>query len=92
MSGGVVYRYEVPVDDQPHRLPTGLVLHVGCRNDPAVVEVWLWVQRSPIFEGHEIAVQVFGTGHPLPPEVQEHLGTTLAADGYLVWHLFRVQP
>jgi hypothetical protein len=32
-------------------------------------------------------VQVFGTGHPLP-YFAEHLGSAVAVNGGLVWHLF----
>ena len=35
-----IYRYEVPVDDEPHPIElSGDIVHVGCR-DPKTVEFW----------------------------------------------------
>lgn len=79
-----VFRYGVPVDDRWHtHALTGAVLHVDCRQ-PDLVEVWALHTGGP---GLPRVFRVFGTGQPVPP-VARHVGTALAADGVLVWHLF----
>lgn len=78
-----IYRYEVPVDDRWHPLQlSGRIVHVDCRN-PRAVEVWaLHTDCSPLTR----SFRVYGTGHPLPPDVQ-HRGTAIAPGAQLVWHL-----
>ena len=78
-----LHRYEVPVDDQWQAISlSGRVVHVDCRN-PHVVELWaLSGVDTPTVQDF----RVFGTGQPLPSEV-EHVGTALAPGGQLVWHL-----
>lgn len=82
-----VLKWSVPVDDRPHPIGAGPVLHVACQNGPDSVEVWTLEFDEP---GTQQA-RVFGTGHPLPGSVEEHLGSTVTADGALVWHLFLVR-
>ena len=78
-----IYRYEVPVDDRWHPLQlSGRIVHVGCRNMHAV-EVWALATDEP---AETRSFRVYGTGHPLPPDVQ-HVGTAIAPGGQLVWHL-----
>lgn len=82
-----VYRYEVPVDDRFHAVAMhgpSKILHVAARH-PDVVEFWA-EHNEPITVDRWF--RVFGTGHPLPEEWIQHIGTTLAADGQLVWHLY----
>jgi len=82
-----VLKWLVPVDDRPHKIGGGHVIHVGCQDplDVDMVTVWTVEQRQgPV---PKRAVQVFGTGHPLPFDA-EPLGSALALGGRLVWHLF----
>lgn len=104
MTGRRVLRYEVPVDDQWHRVEfVGDVAHVGCRT-PEVVEFWatpgVRVHRVHDGMGQLISerygevydkprtreFRVFPTGEPVDSGL--HVGTTFAADGAIVWHLF----
>lgn len=79
-----IHRYEVPVDGQWHEVPlTGAILHTAARR-PDMVEVWAYHSAGPELRR---VLQVFGTGQPLPPYPIRHIGTALAADGQLVWHL-----
>lgn len=79
----IIYRYEVPVDDQWHGHDlSGSVLHVGCRN-PRVVE--FWALHTGGFTVRRL-FQVVGTGQPLPAG-SRHVGTAIAPGGRLVWHL-----
>ena len=79
-----VLKWSVPVDDQPHPIGAGKVLHVECQNTATAVEVWTLELDEP---GTEFA-QVFGTGQPLPGAAFKHIGSTVAAGGSLVWHVF----
>ncbi len=79
-----IFRYEVPVDDQWHVLELrGDVVHVAARR-PDVVEVWA-EHRHDSTRKLTRRFRVYGTGQP---DVEGmHVGTAVAADGRLVWHL-----
>lgn len=82
----MIYRYEVPVDDQWHEHPlTGGIVHVAGRRR-GVVEFWARQTFGP-----QVArrFRVYGTGHPMPSGLT-HRGTVL--DGPLVWHLMESAP
>lgn len=99
-----VLRWTVAVDDRPHRIGGGPVLHTANRTDPyrpysvtGRMEVWTlencprgWPQVEP--EQPKRTVQVFGTGQALPEGIAQHLGSVLDGEnGELVWHLFSVR-
>jgi hypothetical protein len=88
MSESRILRYEVPVDDRAHyhSLGSGEILLVACRQGPAVVEFWIPDTDGPKTKREFVVV---GTGHPYPSHWQ-YRGSTLAADGMLVWHLMEV--
>lgn len=79
-----VLKWTVPVDDQWHPIGSGEVLHVACQRGPFSVEVWtLEADESDSLR----SVIICGTGQPLP-ENSRHIGTALANQGSLVWHVF----
>lgn len=91
-----VYRYEVPIDDDVHPLPTGDIVHVDTR-EVGVVEVWIEVPDQGDLPN--MIVRVYGTGHEVPADAV-HLGTALTPDwthqggqprGRFVWHLYAVE-
>lgn len=88
-STAQILRYEVPVDDRWHTiiLP-GPIVHVATRR-PEVVEVWATTDG---FGSQEHEMRVYGTGHPYPVGDVHHVGTAIAADGALVWHLIQRGP
>jgi len=80
-----VFRYEVPVDDGWHVLRlSGPILHVDTRR-PSVVEVCALVG---VESEADRAFRVFGTGQPLPPAADQHIGTAIPPGTGLVWHLW----
>jgi hypothetical protein len=94
-----VLRYDVPVDDQPHLVGGGRVLHVGSQfpRPTGTPQVALWCEEElhEDWPGSEPLrpqrwVQVFGTGDRLPDAAFRHLGTALGAG--LVCHLYEVAP
>lgn len=84
---GVVYRYEVPVDEEWHMIAlTGPILHVhGRRRD--VVE--FWAIHQPAHHEYTSQFRVFVTGDPLPDRTR-HVGTAVIPP--YVWHLFEQLP
>jgi hypothetical protein len=84
-----IFRYEVPVDDQPHSFVlTTMPMSVGCR-DPRIVE--FWAINNDADEGRSRTFIVVGTGHPLPERIRGQWGTAVAPGGQLVWHLIEVE-
>lgn len=91
MAESVIYRYEVPVDDQWHEIPlSGPVLHVAARTPyvyvartPYVVEFWALHSGGPMVPRR---FRVFGTGQPID-EQATHRGTARSSYGRMVWHL-----
>lgn len=100
----VVYRYEVPVDDEWHDLelcgplPPKLV----ASRYPDTVE--LWVEGRPDTPV-PARLRVFGTGQPIPhgathqgsclnetSEVLTRKGIGRVTRGQLVWHLYATAP
>jgi hypothetical protein len=82
-------RYQVPVDDDSHGLrPIGDPVRVETTANPAVVEFWAEGDPDTFDPGPYRMFQVFGTGHPLPPNARWR-GTTARYAG-LVWHLYEM--
>lgn len=80
-----IFRYEVPVDDQWHRIEGCLApLHVDCRQLD-VVEFWAWEYTDTTVADE---YRVIGTGKPIDDPIQ-YMGTAIAPGGHLVWHLVR---
>ena len=82
-----VLKWSVAVDDEPHEIGSGQVLHVRCQHGPETVQVW--TEESALTEGTKRIVQVYGTGQAVPFDAI-FLGTAVAAGGALVWHVFDV--
>lgn len=84
-----VLKWDVPVDDQPHKIGTGPVVLVACQDRADVVQVWTHEVGPP---RQSRVVQAFATGRVLPQNARTHVGSTLALGGSLVWHVFDVGP
>ena len=89
MTDRAVLKWDVPVDDTPHQIGGGQVLHVACQHSASVVTVWTLEPRNRDAVTAMRRVQVFGTGQPLP-YFAEHVGSTVTAGGALVWHVFEL--
>lgn len=87
MSKRQVFRYTVPVDDQPHTFDlTNDPLHVA--NGAMLDEVEFWAEHDMDAPEYPAVFQVVGTGQPLP-DGAVHVGTCPRIHG-LVWHLYRL--
>lgn len=83
-----ILKWRVPVDDTPHVIAGYRVLHTACQDPLNPGNVHVWVLASDERED-TLTVQAFPTGHEIPGGA-EYLGTSIAANGHLVWHLFEV--
>lgn len=96
-----IYRYDVPIDDAPHAIPSGQIVlfdrsarHPATRSGvrgglAATVDVWVELNdlaRAAAERGeYSRAVQIVGTGQPVP---DDWAWVTSFVDGGLVWHLY----
>lgn len=79
-----VLKWNVPVDDKDHPIGAGPVVLVACQDGPEVVQVWTVEDEGPCDRRR---ARVYGTGQAVPPD-DLHIGSTVAARGALVWHVF----
>ncbi len=90
-----MFRYEVPIDDQPHTLQlSGTVtpvraVAVATRSAGWVMEFWHEHDRG--LSSAPRTFQVFGTGHRLPDRPAQWQGTAARVEG-LVFHLYELDP
>jgi hypothetical protein len=90
-----MFRYQVPVDDQPHLFtltgdPVAVApLWADAGSDP-LMAVEFWAEHDDDAGASDRAFQVFGTGQPLPSGAR-WAGTCPRIAG-LVWHLMEVTP
>ena len=84
-----VLKWTVEVDDLPHPIGSGKVVLVAAQHSDSSVQVWTEESRDRDHPGIFKAVQIYGTGHDIPDEA-EHVGSCLALNGRLVWHLYAV--
>lgn len=88
-------RYALAIADEPTTfLLAGEVLHVaavqrGAPTDPHAVEFWAEEQDDDLDARTPRVIQVFGTGHELPPDAVWQGTCDRTADG-LVWHLYEL--
>lgn len=83
-----VLRWNVPVDDRWHDIGAGPVVLVATRDQgPPGSLVEVWTRERTTNEPAMRPARVFGTGHPVPADV-EHIGSTIVPGYPLVWHVF----
>jgi hypothetical protein len=87
-----VYKYTLPVIDAQtvlFMLRGARIVHVDSQGiDHGSVQIWAIVDPSLAPDDTEArAFSVYGTGHDVPDE-SDYVGTALAANGALVWHVF----
>jgi hypothetical protein len=88
MSKRQIFRYIVPVNDQPHAIPlTHDPLYVA--NGDTLDEVEFWAEHDSDSDEWAATFQVFGTGQPLP-DGAVYVGTCPRTREGLVWHLYRI--
>lgn len=78
----IMYKWTVPVDDQPHKIGGGNVMYARSRK-ASEVEVWTEENLENPYPAR--LVQVVGTGHPYSNAFVE--ATMPVENSILVWHL-----
>lgn len=84
-----MYRYVVPIDDQPHVFPLDHSPVAVAASGAFSVE--FWCEHTEGAPPVKRAFQVFGTGQPLPDDAR-WVGTCPRVEAGLVWHLYEVSP
>jgi hypothetical protein len=85
-----VYKHSVRVNGPDHTIPMlegAQIVHVACQSDPYWVELWAVVDQNAPTEDRTFIV--VGTGHSWS-EPWQYVGTAIAAEGALVWHLLEL--
>ena len=94
-----VFRYPVELtDEQVITMPEGAqILSVARREGSRVVlgvgsneAVELWALVDPYAPPEQRHIRVIGTGHPVPSDELDFLGTVQLAQGLLIFHIFEV--
>lgn len=85
-----ILRYEVPVDDQWHRIdsPGRRVGPIAARR-PDVVEFWSVQSDGSFGIDGTGEFRVYATGQLIDDDHAAYMGTAITANGALVWHLFK---
>ena len=92
MTKRVIWKYEIPVDGQPHtfEMPFGSeAVSVGIGPSVQIGHVGMWVAAPQDTEKKRlIAVRVFATGEVFDDEVWDsYVGTAVDPQRGLVWHV-----
>lgn len=89
-----IWKFEVPVTDHPQvEMPVGAKV-LDVQASPKRDLLWLWALVEPEAEKTTKEFLLYGTGHPVDPELTpgEHIATVQVPLGPghlpLVWHLF----
>jgi hypothetical protein len=86
-----IFRYELELAErQVLNLPAGhVILSVAQSRTRYAIDMWAVVIPDDERTGQtEVAIQICGTGHPIPDVRMKFVGTVVMSDGY-VWHVFR---
>lgn len=79
-----VLKWDVPVDDKDHPIGSGKVVLVACQFGSGVVQVWT---EEPDDRPKMRRARAYGTGHVIPAR-DVHIGSTVALNTTLVWHVY----
>jgi hypothetical protein len=89
MTDRIVAKWPVSVDDRPHPIGGGEVVHVGIQHPGDIDTVTVWTIEPRTGAQPKRVVQIFGTGQPLP-YFAVHLGSAITMNGMFVWHVFEL--
>lgn len=84
-----IWKYKIPYphDEVTIPLPHGAkVLYFGLQK--GLTYIWVLVDTKQPTENR--LFRMVGTGHDIPDESLDHIGTIQMSGGNLVWHLFEV--
>lgn len=81
-----ILKYELDINDAEQQVPAGEVVHVGQQADASRICIWIIPSDDSLYR----VVRVVGTGHPLPENFKQALGSVVVASYGLVWHVVEV--
>jgi len=86
-----ILKTQLPVDNDWHELEgvhfPGQIKHIACQFDVSIVQVWFEEDTNEyVRTPSNIKGRIYGTGQPIE-DIASWAGTTVVADGELVWHL-----
>lgn len=83
-----IFKYDLPITSEVIVLmpADAEILHVANQFAMNVATITVWVRCDPSSQVVRRRFLIRGTGHGVGDE--PHIGTVLAADGELVWHVF----
>lgn len=84
-----ILKWDVLVINQDSFIGSGRVVHVGCQFPQNYGLIQVWTEEGEVASADR-RVTVVGTGQPYPhlTDVEwEPVGSTIVADGNLVWHV-----
>ena len=81
-----VFKWTLAITDlQALSLPKGAqILSVQVQNELPQ----LWALVDPAAEKEKRTIAIYGTGHPVPDNPGDYIGTVQMLNGRLVWHIF----
>jgi hypothetical protein len=86
----LVLKWDVPVDNLPHDIGGGPVVHVATLKG-RVDEIQVWTKEIDVDKAYLYRrdVQVIEGAHPFPNDC-EVLGTVICSDGNLIYHVIEL--
>ena len=51
----------------------------------------IWARVNPDAPKERKRIRIFGTGHPIPDDLGDYVGTFMMKDGALVFHLYEAE-
>lgn len=83
----MIYKYVIdePEDRVVFSMPKGAkILHVGNQRE----QICIWAKVDITCGMHDRAFYIVGTGHAMPVEAGEYIGTVHLFDSDFIWHIF----
>jgi hypothetical protein len=82
-----IFKYPLPqlADEQVLEVPRGWNPLCVQRQGGAIC---IWAEVDTDQPNRKLTIFIRGTGHAMPDEAHEYIGTVQMMDGNLVWHIF----
>lgn len=95
MNTRTIWKFNLAATDrQKIRMPEGAKILAVAPQDRTGRSIQMWAWVNPAAVRVDRAFAVVGTGNPVPPDLtaEQHIGSVVAANGHLVWHVFETDP
>lgn len=84
-----IWKFPILVnDEQDIEMPRGAdILWVDVQQGQPCI----WARVNPAAPRENKRIRIFGTGHPMPDELGDYVGTFMMKGGALVFHLYEAE-